>query len=556
MANHLADGLEAHVPRFQVEAEHLVSIQVLCVLQHIVYELAHAHEADVPPAIPHKSGLRVVHAHDDDAVVAQLTDVEVVADARAQRGNKGLDFLVAEGLVQAGLLHVEDLPPQGQDGLKTPVAPLLGGTACAVPLDDEQFGLLRIPFGAVGQFAGQGHGFQGALADDQVPGLARGQSGPVGGLALLDDLFGLPGVGFQPLAERLTHHRLHDVAHLRVEELHLGLGFELGVGEFDADDGREPFTRVLTGEVGFIVLEQAVFARVIVEGAGDRGTQSRQVGAAVGGVDGVGERVHRFHVLRGVLDGRLHQDVVDLFLHVDRIVEGLAGLVQVADEGGDAPLEVEVDLLGGRRAFVHEFDVQPPGEEGDFPEALGQDVEAVLQHLEDFRVPQESHARARALPLLHLADDFHIGDRPTLLVPLPPDLAVPFDHHLQPFGERVDRGDAHTVEPSRYLIAPTAELAPRVEAGHHHFQRGALHLRVDVHGDTAAVILNRHTVIRVDGDLDAVTEPGQSLVHRVVHHLVHHVMERAAVRAADVHARPSADRFQSLENLNILCCVG
>ena len=47
-------------------------------------------------------------------------------------------------------LHVEDLTTQGEDGLEVAVAPLFGGTTGRIALDEEDLGLGRVVFGAVG----------------------------------------------------------------------------------------------------------------------------------------------------------------------------------------------------------------------------------------------------------------------------------------------------------------------------------------------------------------------------------------------------------------------
>jgi hypothetical protein len=61
----------------------------------------------------------------------------------------------AQHLVEAGALDVEDLAAQRQDRLVSRFAALLGRAAGRVALDDEEFGLRRIAFLAVGQLAGQ-----------------------------------------------------------------------------------------------------------------------------------------------------------------------------------------------------------------------------------------------------------------------------------------------------------------------------------------------------------------------------------------------------------------
>src|SRR3546814_11184791 len=68
--------------------------------------------------------------HDDDALVAQLVDVEVAARAAAERQRDVGDFLVALQLVGRGAGDVEDLAAQRQHRLGLARARLLGWAAC------------------------------------------------------------------------------------------------------------------------------------------------------------------------------------------------------------------------------------------------------------------------------------------------------------------------------------------------------------------------------------------------------------------------------------------
>ncbi len=92
---------------------------------------------------------------EEDAPVAQLGLVEVGAEAAAERAHDVLQLLVAEHLGGRRLLGVEHLAAQRQDGLRAPIAPLLGRAAGAVALDDEELALGGIGGGAVGQLARQ-----------------------------------------------------------------------------------------------------------------------------------------------------------------------------------------------------------------------------------------------------------------------------------------------------------------------------------------------------------------------------------------------------------------
>ena len=74
---------------------------------------------------------------DDDLVVLERADIKILVNVGAQRRNNGAEFLVGQHLIQALLFGVEGLAAQGQDGLKMPVAPLLGAAAGRIALYDE-----------------------------------------------------------------------------------------------------------------------------------------------------------------------------------------------------------------------------------------------------------------------------------------------------------------------------------------------------------------------------------------------------------------------------------
>ncbi|CAB4737222.1 unannotated protein [freshwater metagenome] len=82
--------------------------------------------------------------HEDDLVVAQSVDVELVLHPRAEGRNECLDLVVLEHLVDSGLLHVEDLAADGQDGLAPGVSPLTCRATGRVTLDDEHLALLGV----------------------------------------------------------------------------------------------------------------------------------------------------------------------------------------------------------------------------------------------------------------------------------------------------------------------------------------------------------------------------------------------------------------------------
>src|SRR3546814_19737558 len=78
----------------------------------------------------------VGHAH--DLVIAQLFEVELIADSRPERLDQRADFLRRDDAVEARALDVQDLALQRQDRLNLAVAALLRRSACRVTLDKEK----------------------------------------------------------------------------------------------------------------------------------------------------------------------------------------------------------------------------------------------------------------------------------------------------------------------------------------------------------------------------------------------------------------------------------
>ena len=136
-------------------------------LRHLPVEERQQQRADV-------RAVDVRVRHDDDAVIAQLGEVELVlADAAAERRDQRADLRRRQHLVEARALDVQDLALQRQDRLRAPIAALLGGAAGRVALDDEELGQRRILFLAVRELAGQARDVERALASRQLARLAR-----------------------------------------------------------------------------------------------------------------------------------------------------------------------------------------------------------------------------------------------------------------------------------------------------------------------------------------------------------------------------------------------
>ena len=255
-----------------------------------------------------RANVRPVHVgvgHDDDPVVAELRQVELVADPGADHLHERLDLGVREHLVDPVLLGVDDLAAQREDRLVRLVARLLRGAAGGVALDDEELGQLRVADLAIGELL-RHPAAERALAPGQVARLARRHPRPGGGDRLRHDLLRVVRVLLEEHRQAGVDRRLDEPAYPRVAQLGLGLPLELRVLELHGDDGGESLAHVLALEVVLLLLQQPLVARVLVQRPRQRRVEAGEVGAALAGVDVVREREDRLRVL-----------VVPLHRHLD-----------------------------------------------------------------------------------------------------------------------------------------------------------------------------------------------------------------------------------------------
>jgi len=69
---------------------------------------------------------------------------------------------------------------------------------------------------------------------------------------------------------------------------------------------------------------------------------------------------------------------------------------------------------------------------------------------------------------------------------------------------------------------------------------------VDIHRNSAAVVVDGHGFVGMDGDDDAIAMAGERLIDGVIHNLENHVMKAAAiVGVPDVHAGALSDGVQT-----------
>ncbi|CAM5503630.1 hypothetical protein KAURM247S_01557 [Kitasatospora aureofaciens] len=437
--------------------------------------------------------------------------------------------------------------------------------------------------------AGSELGLQRGLAALRLLVLPGGDPGAGGGDDLLQHgagllLLVLLGRGEEGL-EFLGDDGRDDPVGRRGAQHLLGLALELRLGEPDGDHGGEALGGVVLGDVVLGDAQQLAGAQHLVDGLGQRALEAGDVGAALGGGDDVDEGAQRGVVAGAPAQRDVHSEVAgDLRRgHVAEVVQDRHGLLEgalaaqpqhVADrlvggqelaELGDAAVVVEdrlLDLLALGEPLVTHDDGKSGDEEGSLPGAVVQVLQGQLGVLEeDLPVGPVADPGAGA-GLGHLAGPGEAvgGLEGRVRGGLGEDaggaaaeadrvgVAVAVDLDVQPRGERVDDRGADAVQTAGGRVRAAAELAARVQLGHHDLDARQSGLGLDVDRDAAAVVADLDRGVRVQQDLDAVAVAAQRLVDRVVDDLPEAVHQTTAVGGTDVHAGALADGLQALQD--------
>ena len=108
------------------------------------------------------------------------------------------------------------------------------------------------------------------------------------------------------------------------------------------------------------------------------------------------------------------------------------------------------------------------------------------------------------------------------------------------------------MQSARELVVLVGEFAARMQAREDQLDTGDLFLGMFVDGHAAAIVTDLERPVPEDRDLDLLAVAGKRLVDRVVDDLVRQVIR---ARSVGVHARPTPDRFEPAEDLDVRSIV-
>ena len=179
--------------------------------------------------------------------------------------------------MKARALDVQNLTAKRQNRLRLAVARLLGAATCGIALYDENFGIFRLLGRTVGKLARQRERVEDVLAARHLARFASSLASFQRLRRLPDDLLGRRGVLLQVFRKALRHGVLHERADLGVTELRFRLPLKLRVMQLHGDDRRQALARIVAREVGILLLQNALAARIVVDGARHEGICAKAV---------------------------------------------------------------------------------------------------------------------------------------------------------------------------------------------------------------------------------------------------------------------------------------
>ncbi len=206
-----------------------------------------------------------------------MSGIEVVVpDAGAERGDQGADFLARQHLVEARPLDIEDFSAQRKHRLIFPVAALLGGAAGRIALDEKEFGLRRIAFLAIGEFARQIGDIERAFAAGELARLARRFACLRRFDHLADDGPRVLRMLLEPCAKHLVDEAFDRRPHLGGHKLFLGLRGKFWVGNLHRKHAGETLAAIVSVEIDLLALGKTSTLRIARDLAGQRGAKTRR----------------------------------------------------------------------------------------------------------------------------------------------------------------------------------------------------------------------------------------------------------------------------------------
>ena len=539
--------------------------------------------------------------HHNDLAIAGRLQIEGTTRTGTNHLNQRRALGVREHIGHRGTLSVQNLTANRQQSLVRGRTRQTRSTQRRVTLHNEQLRMLHIGRTAVHQLSGHGRRLQRGLTALSFLMDARRDAG----LHLRDDLLAQSGrlsllrTGgrLQASLQRITHDLRHDLANRRGTQNLLGLTLKLRLGKTHGQHGGQAGEHVilLNLVVTHLVLA-GIIGKVLAHHAQQALLKTGGVSTALGGGNNIHEAADRRLVANAPAQRNVHFAIA---LHVGQLraavltqhrhglgersaaakTPGVGNTLivrQKLDELTNAAVVLENFLVGlqlaggaGQSALIADANTQTRNEERGLARTSSQVLIAELSvGGENLWVSPIAHTGAghAALSATHNLQGvsalgcgseriFGLGGAAGLeeagnavaerhLVGLRATIHL----HVQAGRQCVHHGSAHTVQTTGRVIGATAKLTAGVQLSEHDLHTGQAGARLNVGGDTAAIIAHLNRTVTVQNDLNGLAETGERLIHRVVDNLPEAVHQAARVGGANVHARAFAYSFQTFQH--------
>ena len=107
------------------------------------------------------------------------------------------------------------------------------------------------------------------------------------------------------------------------------------------------------------------------------------------------------------------------------------------------------------------------------------------------------------------------------------------------------------MQTARISVIAVVELSARVQLSKNHLHAADLLRRMNVYGNTAAVVFHRRRTVRIELDFYGVAVTVGYFVHTVIDYFPQNVMQSLYPGRADIHTRAQTHCVQPLEYADI-----
>ena len=175
-------------------------------------------------------------------------------DTRTESGNHCLYFRVGIYFIQPCLFHIQYFAAQRQDCLCGTASCRFGAASCGIPLHDINFTVCRIFIGTVRQFSRQAHSFQSGFPSRQIPGFSCGIPCPLRQDRFFTDYLRHGRILFQKVSKLFADNTVHCPPGFGISKFLFRLSLKLGVLNFHADNGSQPFPDIFAAQIRLVFL--------------------------------------------------------------------------------------------------------------------------------------------------------------------------------------------------------------------------------------------------------------------------------------------------------------